>query len=65
MTKEDAKEQITKLWLEWLATRERTTLSQDMQVFYSNLQKQHPQALSFRAAGDKWQTVKGWIQDRY
>lgn len=65
MTLDDAKKQITSLWLDWLATRERTTLSQDMQVFYSNLQKQDPQALSFRAAGDKWQTVKSWIQDRY
>ena len=65
MTKDDAKTQITSLWLDWLATRERTTLSQDMLVFYSHLHKQHPQTLSFRVAGDKWQTVKSWIQDRY
>ena len=65
MTKEDAKTQIISLWLGWLATRERTTLSQDMLVFYANLQRQCPEVLSFRVAGDKWQTVKTWIQDRY
>lgn len=65
MTQNEAKQHIISLWADWLSGRERTTLSQDMQVFYSHLQKQHPQALSFRAAGDKWQTVKSWIQDRY
>ncbi|WP_404299819.1 hypothetical protein [Alicycliphilus denitrificans] len=65
MTKDDAKAQIIRLWVDWLAARERTTLSQDMQVFYSHLRSRQPHTLSFRAAGDKWQTVKTWIQDRY
>lgn len=65
MTQDEAKQRVTNLWMDWLATRARTTLSQDMQVFYAHLQKQHPHVLSFRAAGDKWQTVKSWIQDRY
>lgn len=65
MTQDEAKQHVTSLWMDWLATRERTTLSQDMQVFYADLQTQHPHVLSFRASGDKWQTVKSWIQDRY
>ncbi|CAM3404157.1 hypothetical protein [Paracidovorax anthurii] len=65
MTQDEARQQITSLWMDWLAARERTTPSQDMLVFYSQLQKQHPEVLSFRVAGDRWQTVKSWIQDRY
>ena len=65
MTQAEAKTQIIALWQEWLRANRSDKLSQDMMLFYSHVQKEHAQLLSFRAAGDKWQTFKMWIQDSY
>jgi hypothetical protein len=29
--------------------------------FFTHLQKEKPELLSFRSSGDKWQTVHGWL----
>ncbi|WP_291585772.1 hypothetical protein [Comamonas sp. UBA7528] len=65
MTQAEAKKQIVELWKTWLQDNSSGKLSQDMLTFYANLKKQCPELLSFRAAGDKWQTVKMWIQAVY
>lgn len=65
MTQAEAKKQIISLWSEWLQVKRSGKLSQDMLLFYAFLQAQQPELLRFRGGGDKWQTVKMWIQDRY
>ncbi|QTW17802.1 hypothetical protein [Comamonas kerstersii] len=65
MTQAEAKEHIVSLWKEWLLTREPSDKYNDMLIFYAQLRRNHPELLNFRAAGDKWQTVKIWIQDKY
>lgn len=63
MKQTEAKEHIVALWKEWIKTREQAEKSGDMLIFYAQLSRNHPELLNFRAAGDKWQTVKIWIQD--
>lgn len=65
MTQAEAKKQIVSLWSEWLQAKRSGKLPQDMLSFYAFLKAEQPVLLSFRAAGDKWQTVKMWIQDIY
>lgn len=65
MKQAEAKEYIVDLWKEWLKNREGGDKYNDMTIFYLQLRRNHPELLTFRAAGDKWQTVKMWIQDYY
>ncbi|MGE8318331.1 MAG: hypothetical protein ACN6OP_12805 [Pseudomonadales bacterium] len=65
MTQAEAKAQIVPLWQEWLQANRSGKQSHDMQMFHAYVEQHYPQLLKFRAAGDKWQTFKMWIQDRY
>lgn len=65
MTQAEAKAQIIPLWHEWLQVNRSDKASQDMQLFYAYVQKEHPHLLNFRYAGDQWQTFKMWIESHY
>ena len=58
MKKADAEELIVCLWQVY---PDRKDGPMGGLLFYNWLEKEHPEALSFRAAGDKWQTVNGWL----
>lgn len=62
MKQAEAKPQIISLWKDWLRANASGSTGQDMQLFYNFLREQAPDLLTFKASGDKWQVVKGWIQ---
>jgi hypothetical protein len=43
---------------EWLSWQGEGSTSQRLMSFYRYLEKEKPHLLSFRCAGDKWQTFK-------
>lgn len=65
MTQAEAKEHIVTLWKEWIKNRKDSDNYNNMTIFYLQLRRNHPELLKFRAKGDKWQTVKIWIQDHF
>lgn len=65
MTHDEAKQHIIPLWREWLQSNRSGKRSQDMLLFHAFVGRNYPHLLKFRAAGDKWQTFKAWIEDRY
>ena len=65
MTQDEAKNQIIPLWREWLHSNRSGKLPQDMLLFHAFVKKNHAHLMGFRAGGDKWQTLKSWIEDQY
>lgn len=61
MKKEDARDKIRELWRTWASNDPH---SADALLFFGWLRQNHPETLNFRAAGDKWQHVRSWIQDK-
>ena len=56
MKKSDALDAILELWLELPPEKRRTT--QDIALFKPSLDRDHPELLNFRSAGDKWQIIR-------
>ncbi|MGR3715639.1 MAG: hypothetical protein ACU0B1_02680 [Thermohalobaculum sp.] len=61
MKKEEAKIEVLNVWRQW--SDEKKKGAGVPLLFYSWLQKNHPNLLSFRASGDKYQIVAGWIKN--
>lgn len=64
MTQDQAKPAVLRLFREWVDDNCKTIPYADAEggfIFYSWLRKEHPEVLAFRARGDKWQTVHGWL----
>jgi len=64
MKKDDARTLIIQEWVIWFKSNASDSYSTNMLLFYDWLKSNRPWLLLFRSAGDQWQTVKGWIQDR-
>jgi len=66
MNQKEAESLILDLWDEqknpWEKGDHRAFYN-EAQRFYLYLETNHPDLLTFRCVGDKWQTVKGWIND--
>ena len=61
-TQQTAKSQVRELWRAWSKDNSTASHATDKLLFYSWLQKHHPDALSFKCKGDKWQVVNGWLE---
>jgi len=60
MKQSDVKRQIRLLW----AKRDRNKLTRlDVIGFYHELERDHPDLLRFRCAGDKYQVIMAWLAD--
>lgn len=64
MKKEDARMYVIQEWSSWQRQNAGDSHATNMMLFYNWLTANRPIILSFRSSGDKWQVVKGWIQDR-
>jgi hypothetical protein len=63
MTKlDDAERSIIREWDTWAPNQSDPASLRD--AFYRHLQKERPELLKFRYAGDKWQRVYGACQER-
>ncbi len=64
MKREDARDLVGREWIRW--RNEHIPLDQrptgmDAKVFYSHLQRRHPDLLDFPYYGDKWAIVHDWL----
>jgi hypothetical protein len=64
MKKEEARVHVIHEWTSWQRENAGDSHITNMLLFYNWLQANRPEILSFRSSGDKWQVVRGWIQDR-
>jgi hypothetical protein len=70
MLKQDSNSAVLRLYPSWarvdgfdpdpIWTGKRIS-GNDAMLFYCFIQKEHPDLLSFRDSGDRWQTVHGWL----
>lgn len=66
MKQAEAKQQVVRLFREWAAANGKSiphTAAEGGFMFYGWLRTNHPEALEFRATGDKWQTVHIWLRE--
>jgi hypothetical protein len=70
MSKQDAKAAVLNLYPSWARANGfdpdpiwsgNRISGTDAMLFYSFIQKEHPDFLSFRDSGDRWQTVHSWL----
>jgi len=64
MKQRDAKAMVLARFREWAAANGKSipyTAPEGGHVFYNWLRKNHAEALEFRATGNPWQTVHGWL----
>ena len=61
MKKQDAERLVVQEWRSWSRNLCSPSSSDKLQ-FFSWLQSEKSELLRFRASGDKWQHVRGWIE---
>jgi hypothetical protein len=62
MTQAEAKRLILTEWHSWVTATNRTNANgRDGLMFFGFLQKEHGHLLTFKASGDKWQVIHGWL----
>jgi hypothetical protein len=62
MKRQEAKQKIVAEWDSWSLSNKITNATPgDKLTFYNFLLKERPHFLDFRASGDKWQDVHGWL----
>jgi hypothetical protein len=62
MTQAEAKRLILIEWHSWIAaTNTANPNGRDGLIFFGFLQKDRNHLLTFKAAGDKWQVIHGWL----
>lgn len=64
MTQDQAKAIVLRLFRQWVSDNGKRLPHEAPEgglLFYGWLGKEHPEALNFRATGDKWQVVHGWL----
>ena len=57
MLKEEAKQLAVQEYLSWRSTH----VNDEALIFYAYLKKEKSHLLNFKASGDKWQVIPGWI----
>lgn len=60
MKKEEARQRVLTEWDRW-PDRPGNPTGNDAMIFFGFLQRERPNLLMFRSAGDKWQTVHSWL----
>jgi hypothetical protein len=61
MTQTEAKMRILAEWRARMGRQQRRT--SDALIFFGDIQRNHPELLSFESKDDKWQKVKGWLSN--
>ena len=62
MTQDEARRDILREWLAWVAANNVTNANGTHGfLFFGFLQKERGHLLTFKASGDKWQVVHGWL----
>jgi hypothetical protein len=59
--KDDAQYAVLAEWDRWSKRNPDDTAIMNGIIFFTYLEKEHPQLLDFRSSGDKWQVVHGWL----
>jgi hypothetical protein len=63
MVQEDAKKAIIEEWRKWITGKNKgNPTGTDALMFFGFLQKERDYLFLFKASGDKWQVVHGWLQ---
>jgi hypothetical protein len=61
----DAREAVISEWDNWVRDNRVMAKAQASVaglLFYAHLQTEKPKLLNFPCKGDKWRTVRGWLQ---
>jgi hypothetical protein len=61
MKKEDARRAVLREWPTWAAANPDDAKVAGGMLFFTYLQNYRPDLLEFRASGEKWQVVHGWL----
>jgi hypothetical protein len=62
MTKEEARRAILSEWRSWVKAQNlKNPTGTDGHIFYRFLRRERDDLLSFKAKGDKWQVLHGWL----
>jgi hypothetical protein len=64
MKKEEAKRAVLSEYDRWVKTHPDDAKIMGGFFFFRYLQNERSELLDFRAAGNKWQLVHGWLRDR-
>ena len=66
MTQGEAKMRILAEWRTWIGHRQLpdSNTSADASVFFGEIEKNHPNLLSFESVEDKLQLVSRWLMDQ-
>ena len=62
--KEEARRAVLSEYDKWAKTRPDDAIMMGGLLFFRFLQNERSDLLDFRAVGEKWQIVHGWLQDR-
>jgi hypothetical protein len=62
MTQNDAKRAVLEEWHSWIVAMSISNANgRDGLRFFAFLQKERDHLLRFKASGDKWQVIHGWL----
>jgi len=64
MKKEEARREVLSEYDSWAKKRPNDARMMGGFLFFRYLQAERSDLLDFRAVGNKWQIVHGWIRDR-
>ena len=64
MKKEEARRAVLSEYDRWVKTHPDDGRIMGGFLFFRYLQKERSDLLDFRAVGNKWQLVQGWLRDR-
>ena len=65
MKKDEARREVIRAFDKWWKDRDHEQgdkgTGNDAMVFFGQLRQSNPQLFDFKASGDKWQVVHGWL----
>jgi len=64
MKKEEARRAVLSAYDSWAKKHPNDASVMGGFLFFRYLQQERSELLDFRAAGNKWQIVQGWLRDR-
>ena len=64
MKQEEARRAVLSAYDSWAKKHPNQAIMMGGFLFFRYLQEEKPDLLDFRAVGNKWQIVHGWLQDR-
>jgi len=65
MVREEARRTLLREYDKWAKDHPHDSTGRGGVVFFTYLQKERSDLLDFRAVGEKWQIVHGWLRDRF